>query len=614
MISKFLQILILQILAINLVFAENDANDARFFGEIVDYGEEYLSPEYLASPNKNTLIVGCKTGDKLILLKNDKLASSLNLGARVSGVCVAKDGVGFATLLGENGKLVKFKASSKLEKLESVEVGHFPNAPVLTKDGKFVYLANQFTNVVRKLDANTLKEVAKGKAVHEPIAMILTPDEQELLIANHLPEPKGGLYEENIGCALSILNAQDLSTIAKIELPNGAINCKAIDISKDGKYAFVSYVLARFNVPTTQLERGWVNTNAVAIIDIKARKWLTSFLLDENTLGAANPWGVKISPDQKTLAVACAGTHEVHIIDLKGLFEKIKKPRPPKSPAIEDDLNFLAGLRQRIDLEGLGARNILWIGDSIYVAQYFSDNLAKVDTEMDNEVETISIGGNSKMNKIRKGDLFFNDARMCFQQWLSCATCHPATRSDNLNWDLVNDGICNPKQSKSMLYAHFTPPTMITGVRKDAETCVRAGLIYIQFVERDEADAVCVDEYMKRLKPVPSPYAPNGKLSENAEYGATLFESAGCSKCHTGKYFTDMKFHDLGTAVGPDVGKKFDTPTLIEVWRSAPYLYDGRAKTIFDMFKNFNKNNRHGNTQNLSDDDLKALEEYVLTL
>ena len=35
---------------------------------------------------------------------------------------------------------------------------------------------------------------------------------------------------------------------------------------------------------------------------------------------------------------------------------------------------------------------------------------------------------------------------------------------------------------------------------------------------------------------------------------------------------------------------------------------------VTDMLKNFNKNGLHGDTQNLSDEELKALEAYVLTL
>ena len=594
-------------------FAAFAERENRYFGDIIDYGAEYLSPEYISVAPDNTIAVGCKTGDAVVFVKEDKVAGKVPLGGRVSGVCFAGSEILYATVLGENGKLVKIDAKN-LKVLNSWNVGHFPTAPAVSKDGKFVYVANQFTNEIRKINSSTGELAAKGMAVHEPYAMKLSPDNKELVIANHLPEPKGGLYEENIACAVTILDAQNLKTLAKIELPNGAINCKDIAISKDGNTAYATYVLARFNVPTTQLDRGWVNTNAVAIIDLKNRARKTSFLLDENTLGAANPWGIAISDDEKTLAVASAGTHEVSMIDLEALHERINAPRAPKAPAIEDDLNFLSEIRTRVDLEGLGVRNITWVGNKLYAVEYYSDDLASIDADMDYEVEHIDIGGNSEMTKSRMGDLFFNDARMCFQQWLSCATCHPATRSDNLNWDLVNDGICNPKQSKSMLFAHFTPPTMITGVRKDAETCVRAGLIYIQFVERSEEDAQCVDEFMKRLLPVPSPHAPQGELSEQALDGQILFETAGCSKCHKGEYFTDMKFHDLKTAEGPDVGKKFDTPTLREVWRSAPYLYDGRAKSIFDMLKNFNKNGLHGNTKDLSDEELKALEAYVLTL
>ena len=45
---------------------------------------------------------------------------------------------------------------------------------------------------------------------------------------------------------------------------------------------------------------------------------------------------------------------------------------------------------------------------------------------------------------------------------------------DGLNWDLLNDGIGNPKSTKTLLYSHATPPAMISGIRADAETAVRA--------------------------------------------------------------------------------------------------------------------------------------------
>lgn len=75
-----------------------------------------------------------------------------------------------------------------------------------------------------------------------------------------------------------------------------------------------------------------------------------------------------------------------------------------------------------------------------------------------------------------------------------------------------------------------------------------------------------------------------------------------------------MKFHDVGSGLDEYKGFAFDTPTLREVWRTAPYLYDGRAKTIFEMLKEFNTGNKHGVTSKLTDDELRDLEAYVLTL
>ncbi|MHC4147198.1 MAG: cell surface protein, partial [Planctomycetota bacterium] len=80
------------------------------------------------------------------------------------------------------------------------------------------------------------------------------------------------------------------------------------------------------------------------------------------------------------------------------------------------------------------------------------------------------------MTAERRGEMLFNDALLCFQSWQSCASCHPSdARVDALNWDLLNDGLGNPKNTKSLLLSHETPPAMITGIRENAEIAVRAG-------------------------------------------------------------------------------------------------------------------------------------------
>ena len=64
---------------------------------------------------------------------------------------------------------------------------------------------------------------------------------------------------------------------------------RGICVSPDGKYAYVVHILARYQMPTTQLERGWMNTNAMSIIDVAAKKLINTVLLDDIDLGAANP-------------------------------------------------------------------------------------------------------------------------------------------------------------------------------------------------------------------------------------------------------------------------------------------------------------------------------------
>ena len=135
------------------------------------------------------------------------------------------------------------------------------------------------------------------------------------------------------------------------------------------------------------------------------------------------------------------------------------------------------------------------------------------------------MGPEPKLTVARRGEMLFHDADLCFQHWQSCASCHPDARTDGLNWDLLNDGLGNPKNNKSMLLAHKTPPSMWEGVRPNAEDAVRSGIRSIQFSVRPEEDAVAIDEYLKLLTPVPSPHLVGGKLSASAQRGKALFFS-----------------------------------------------------------------------------------------
>ena len=126
--------------------------------------------------------------------------------------------------------------------------------------------------------------------------------------------------------------------------------------------------------------------------------------------------------------------------------------------------------------------------------------------------------------------------------------------------------------------------------------------------EVPEEQSKCVDEFIRSLKARPSPYRnPDGSLTPAAQRGERLFRSpkVACSICHAGPLYTDLKMHNVGTGVPIDGQDDFTNPSLIEVYRTGPYLHDGRAVTLQEVLTKFNPNNRHGNTSNLSKEEIE---------
>jgi hypothetical protein len=359
------------------------------------------------------------------------------------------------------------------------------------------------------------------------------------------------------------------------------------------------------------------------------------------------PWGVACTADGQTVCVAHAGTHELSVINMPGVMEKLAKiaAPPPAAPAaapgaapaapgsasdsrsvyassspadVPNDLAFLVDLRQRIPLSGNGPRGVAVIGTKAYVAQYFSDSLAVVDLapKPEKPVTTLALGLAPKMTVERRGEMLFNDGTICFQHWQSCASCHPDSRVDALNWDLMNDGLGNPKNNKSMLLSHKTPPSMWVQSRPTAESAVRSGLTHILFAVRPEEEADAIDDYLKSLVAVPSPHLVGGQLTAKAQRGKLLFhnEELGCAKCHPEPYYTDLKLHDVNSEGPYDRRSTFDTPGLGECWRTAPYLHDGRYVTIKEVLTKGKHVDHDGHLSKLTPEQIDELVEFVLSL
>ena len=400
--------------------------------------------------------------------------------------------------------------------------------------------------------------------------------------------------------------------IKTLPLVNGSSGVKDICASPDGNTVYISHIVGRYAYPTTQLDRAWINSNCVSVVDTKSQTITCSVLLDEVDKGAANPWGITATSDGKYLCVALSGLDEVMLIDRAKMHSRIDDVVNKKSSAlvnsadvIVDYLPFLNTCRERISV-GKGVRAIAENNGVLYCGLYFDGRVDAVNLS-NKKVSSLTFTSQPEANEVRKGHILWSDATLCYQGWQSCNSCHPDAVVDGFNWDNLNDGIGGGgKNTKSMLYSHRTPPVMSTGIRADAEIAVGAGMKFIQFNTLDEENLIYIDEYLKSLSPVTSPYLnKDGTLTESAEAGKALFQQ-NCASCHPAPLYTDNNLYDVGTKHFSGDSGKYDVPTLNEVWRTAPYMHDGSMNTIEEVVRYF--------ASHLTGTEVSQLSDYVRSI
>lgn len=506
-----------------------------------------------------------------------------------------------------DGKLIVLTKDLKKEK--EIIVGHTPNDIVVVSDK--AYVSNRFDNTVGVVDLAAGKQTSEIAVEREPRAMVLVG--KELYVGCFLTGDASNA--DTVTSKIEVIDTASNKVKKTIALTDGSQSVLGLAVSPDGKTVYATHLISRYTYPTTQLDRGWINTNAFTVINTSDYSTV-AVLLDELEHGAPNPWDVECSADGKTLYFTISGTHEIMTVDVDKLNKAISNVKGGKDDnvasvdKIEDYVPFLEGAKKRYTTGGNGLRDMVIAGDKLYVAQYFTGNVAVVNLADMTVASTISAGKQPEQDNVRLGESLWYDGNYCYQQWESCASCHPDARADALNWDNLNDGLGNPKNTKSMLFSHRTPPVMITGARVSAELAVRKGMLYIQYNVLEEDLLCAIDEYLKSLLPVESPYLNrDGSYTEAALAGKKLFEEVGCAKCHPAPLYTDLKMYKspyLGND-GTWENREFVTPTLVEIWRSYPYTYFGGTTDMKEIVKKFAN-------RTLTDDEAAKIAEFVLSI
>jgi len=246
---------------------------------------------------------------------------------------------------------------------------------------------------------------------------------------------------------------------------------------------------------------------------------------------------------------------------------------------------------------------------------------------------------------LRGKQVFYDseDKRMSVQGYISCASCHFEGFEDGRVWDLTDQGE-GLRNTTSLLGRRGMGQGRVHWSGnfdeiQDFENPIRALFNGLGFLADDvfakvsdplgapkkglNSDLDALAAFVTTLDHVnPSPYRnADGTMTAEAEAGKALFGQLGCNVCHVGADFTDSArdmLHDVGT-IKPSSGSRahapllgIDTPTLLGVWETPPYLHDGSAATLRDVLTTANPRDEHGFVSSLTPDRVNELVAYLL--
>ena len=304
--------------------------------------------------------------------------------------------------------------------------------------------------------------------------------------------------------------------------------------------------------------------------------------------------------------VALEGSRAVEVIDaFKGepIFRFDSGGHAPQGLALSAD-----GLTLFIDNFMERTVTVFDLHDLVY-NQSNSVNLIATYNLVEDEILTPDI--------LRGKQLFYDsrDPRLAREEYSSCAQCHNEGISDGRVWDNSNFGEGLRNTISLIGHGEKNGPLHWSGnfdEVHDFEGQIRTlsggeGLLSDEdFNSHSDPmgipkkglseDMDSLANYVRSLNKIPdSPYKnADGSLTDEAKQGEKLFLEKGCNDCHSGPFFTDSaknNLHDIST-IKPSSGQRLggpltgiNTPTLQGLWMTAPFLHDGRAKTLQDAIK-----------------------------
>jgi len=591
----------------------------------------YKTPFNLAiSGDGKRLFVACEASNSLIIVNtmNDEILAEIPIGMQPHHVCLSPD---------EKRAYVSNRASDNISVVDTktykvisvIDVGDEPHEIVITKDGTTLYVANAGTYDVSIVDLKKGKEIKRLAASRGTWGAALSEDGRSVYFTNNLP--RFGEFRTTSKSEITVIDTKS-STVKYRHTMVDANLVQGIAVAPNDEFVVVTLIRTKNLVPMTRNVQGWIITNGIGILWPDGR--IDQLLLDQINDFFADPTDVEFSKDGKYMFVSGGGVREVAMIDVfrmkKILGEYSEYDRQnilPNHLGISSEY-----VLKRIPV-GQSPRGMVMSSDNkyLYVADGLDDAISVIDIDQQQRTKVIDLGGPEEIIQARYGERIFHSAEYTYVRQFSCHSCHPDGGIDGLTYDIEPDGLgVNPVDNRTLRGINDTAPFKWTGKNPSLKRqCGPRLAAFFTRIDPFKAEqSAALDRYIVTIPRPPNRYRDGDELTPAQRRGKRIFErlfdNSGnpipdenrCDYCHSYPYFTSRESFDVGTLswLDTEAHASFDVPHLNNIYATPPYLHDGRASSLDEIWTIYNPKDKHGLTNDLTKDQLNDLIEYLKTL
>jgi len=590
----------------------------------------YKTPLNMAiSPNSEEIYVACEASHTLIVVSTQELRkiAEIEVGHHPTDVTFSPDGKR-AYVSNRLDDTVSVVDVSSRKVVATIPVGDEPHGVLTDASGKHLYVLNTSADSISVIDTTALKELKRLSASRSPWSLSRSPDGSLVYTTNNLSrfvEFRTASTSEVTVIDTARAVVQDRIVIPAANLMQG------VDWHPSGNFALITLNRTKNLVPMTRLLQGWTITNGLGIVWKDGR--VDQVLLDEPGMSFPDPADVAVTPDGNLALVTSSGSNRIAVVDVPKLISMLQAASDRERERVFP--NHLGKPTEFIITHiptKYSPRGIIITpdGKTAFAANALDDSLTAIDLERLEAVARVDLGGPKVITKVRFGERLFHSANITFRRQFSCHSCHPDGHIDGLTYDIEPDGIgISPVDNRTLRGILDTAPFKWEGTNPSLQRQCgpRLAVFFTRIQPFTPEELSALDNYICTIPRPPNRYRPLGaELTEAQRRGKKFFERTmandgriipkenRCATCHFPPLFTDRQRHDIGTKLWLDQESHFDTPHLNNIYDSAPYLHNGIAETLEEIWTRYNPDDKHGVTNDMTKDQLNDLIEYVKTL